>query len=184
MNWKIYNPDGKEYGFECLYRINDRKLQVASFGANSPSDWFYCIAGAFFKPKKVVLLDLYTGKHITYRFHRKWYYWSFKFFFEIRNLDFDEIEFLGHSMGGVINDIIVFLLQHKKHMLILSDDNKKYGSPKPCREGTIPGINYYNRGDFIPFLPPWYKSNNREMLNKKWRPVWIAHDDYEWGFKE
>ena len=182
MNWITYNPDETTDGFECRYKIEDKTLFVLSYGANSFWDWMYCIFGAFLKPKKV-----YNGKYEeqVYSFHRKWYYWAFRFFRNIRKHDFNKIKFRGHSMGGVVNDIIVFLLEnYSQRILELPLFNLKYGSPKPCRKGYIPGINYFNRGDFIPCLPPWYKRNHREILNKKWRPVWVAHSQYKWQFED
>lgn len=96
--------------------------------------------------------------------------------------------FHGVSMGGVIARIICYLdnLENENRCMGFT-----YGSPKPCREGINDlgynshgaVVNYYNKGDIVPFLPPWYKKPERICLNKKWRPFWIAHDDYDWRFK-
>jgi len=171
MNWIYYNPDKTNDGFECRYKIINGILYIESRGANSFWDWFKCIFWALW----TCIID---GE----KYHKYWGLLGFKFFRHIRRLNFQYVHLRGHSMGGAINDVVAKLLITRSKKVIFS--HKTFGSPKASLNTPELGTNYYNKGDFVRFLPFWYKPGNRVDTDKKWRPVWISHKFYDWRFEE
>ncbi|MFW6074558.1 MAG: lipase family protein [Chloroflexota bacterium] len=104
------------------------------------------------------------------------------------NLDaFSHIIIEGHSRGGAVAQQIAFEIANRA----LAHGRKRpriylflYGSKRTGDRAfvtfltTFAGVfAYRNRGDFIPLLPPWYASVST-TVEGRWRPVWVAHQDY------
>lgn len=170
-NYKIYNPDQTPDGLEARYKIENKTLYLEIDGANSFWDWMKCIFGSLFRTEE------YNRKH----YQKLWFNMAdaFVFYFILCEEDFNHVVGVGHSMGGVLLDIVLEFF--KDNNCIVSGTT--YGSPKSNREGHTNIINYYNKGDIVPFLPPWFKKVPREMLCNKWRLPWKAHSAYDWRLK-
>jgi hypothetical protein len=101
---------------------------------------------------------------------------------ENRNLP-HEVIVSGYSRGGAIAQIVASALVQKGHLVKLylyaskrtGDSQFVNGLTRLCDRTTAKR----NRGDIVPFLPPWY-SNVRHTTRRKWRWPWIAHADYAW----
>jgi hypothetical protein len=182
MNWIYYNDDKTLKGLEGRYRIKDGELQIEFTGANHLWDWFVCIFLSFLKPIE------YFGL----KFQPKWFKWASAFFNNvIVHLKYNSVKIKGLSMGGAIGECLAGVIDSWDGS-ITQITIETYGSPKACKNPnryiTIPPHaeytikRYYNRGDIIPFLPPWYKKQKRIMLNKKMQFPWDAHAAYNWRF--
>lgn len=88
----------------------------------------------------------------------------------------------GHSRGGAIAQIVARELARVQPIILLTNGTKRTGNAEFLMRLLIftTWINERNRGDFIPFLPPWYTNTMPDLTDKPWRPVWIAHGDYSW----
>ena len=81
----------------------------------------------------------------------------------------------GYSLGGSIGHVAATIL----HQLGFQSELETIGSKRPpTGYSYLPAVNYRNRGDWVPFLPPWRDKIYTILTNKPWRPIWSAHSDY------
>ena len=89
----------------------------------------------------------------------------------------------GHSRGGAIAQIVARELYRRdgKTRWLAIYGSKRTGNRRfvDAVYQTTHVLAFRNRGDWIPFLPPWYAGIKPALTDKPWRPVWIAHTDYE-----
>jgi hypothetical protein len=150
---------------EWRLKDSDRVLQI--IGSNDARDW---------------LFNFMTGRTIgdNERVNRWDRYEALVVLRAIRGLDINMIE--GHSRGGAIAQIIareLYRRDGKRRFLAI------YGSKRAGNRRFVDAVYrachvlaLRHRGDWIPFLPPWYAGIKHGLTHKPWRPVWIAHGDY------
>lgn len=85
----------------------------------------------------------------------------------------------GHSRGGAIAQIVAYELKAADRLMCL----QVFGSKRTGNRAFVQRLIAFNvdsirlRGDWIPFLPPWYWPLPT-LVHGPWRPVWIAHNRY------
>jgi hypothetical protein len=92
------------------------------------------------------------------------------------------IKLIGHSRGAAIALIMQYELRrtlpsYKVHMAHLYG-GKRVGNQRFM--DAVDGTYYHlrNRGDWIPFLPPWYAPYATLTTTRPWQGLLIAHGDY------
>jgi len=84
----------------------------------------------------------------------------------------------GHSRGGAIAQIVAYELANVD-ITLLTYGTKRTGNKVFVRrqQKTCRAVHFRNRGDIVPWLPPWYASM-RCTVGGPWQWPWKAHLDY------
>jgi predicted lipase len=89
----------------------------------------------------------------------------------------------GHSRGGAIAQIVARELARKGHRVLLRCvGSKRTGNRRfvQALSGVVRTLSVRNRGDLVPFLPPWYARLQPEIVTyKPWSGPYKAHVDYD-----
>ena len=81
----------------------------------------------------------------------------------------------GYSLGGAIGHVVATIL----HELGVRSELETIGTKRPpTGYDYLPAVNHRNRGDWIPFMPPWRDKIYTTTTTKPWQPLWLAHSDY------
>ena len=88
----------------------------------------------------------------------------------------------GYSMGGGIVQVLkaLLFLPGKEVRVVNIDGPRTVAGPPSSFTTQCRTVTYYNRGSLVHAVPPWFRrAPTNVCMNKRWRPVWISHADYD-----
>lgn len=153
-----------------------KAVHVYIYGSNDWVDWFYNLRTmrSIGDNERVNRMDRYEAIRVlrwllhTYQTADRW----------IIN---------GHSRGGAIAQIVARELMRKGHYTMLTCyGSKRTGNRRFVRALSDGGRPVFvrNRGDLVPYLPPWYARLQPELINvQTWRRPVPAHLDYPFSVR-
>ena len=168
MNKIPFNDDNTNKGVEGWYSFYHGKLIVYIKPTNSWEDWY---SDFWAIPEYDELAGCYV-----HRGFKQYAHWMEKLITKKANVQAiksGDIIIFGYSMGGGIAQILGQF--NKSYHPVIID-----GPRTTTKQENENAILYYNRGSLVHNLPFWFKKiENKICLNKKWRPFWKSHVDYD-----
>ena len=163
-----FNDNATRAGVEGWYAVEGDFLIFFFEGSNSKRDWI------------VNIIQSRPGLCFDYKVHEGWAVDMMNAEDVVMGIIVEHPEkrlvFTGHSYGGVIAKGMARLITFPEFVIT-------FGSPKMFFdeiEAPFDVIEFRNAGDWVPWLPPFYKGMKSEkMVLPPWKPVWRSHPKYE-----
>lgn len=161
-----FNDDNTKKGVEGWYEFKDQKLIFYIKPTNHKEDWKSDFI-AFREWDVLAQCKVHKG-------FKKYARWMVEFIIcKAKQFLPEDIYIFGYSMGGGIAQI---LGEYNSKYHIISIDGPQTTTALTNEKSQL----IYNRGSLVHSIPFWFKRiKNRACLNRKWRPFWKAHADYD-----
>ncbi len=168
-----FNDDKTKTGIEGWYEVKNDTLVFFIKATSNLEDWISDLT-AFPVP---VMLG--SGLGFCHAGYKAYAYWMAAYIMAIKenNPGIKNVVVTGYSMGGGIAQIVGVIIQNwitLGKVKVISIDGPRTTTKLPASILVI-----RNKGSLIADIPFWFKRAKSIVLNKKRRPFWIAHADYD-----
>lgn len=168
MTWHWIGKDDGRSGLEWRFSIVGRTAWVYIPGTDHADDARHHLRLRLTGPAPgvwVIAADLALAREI---------------FHEIRDAGVTSALIAGHSWGGAIAALVVWLLNRagvEAYGTLYAP--KRVGNRRFVRQIEDAVDVYVHRGDLVPLMPPWLAGYPRELIGR-WRWPWDAHQPHSY----